>query len=324
MRLTDADWPVFGWVSDIRPALQSARDKNVDVVLGTLTRVTGSSPRPVGTQMVFDGNSAAGYFSGGCLEADVANHAQSVLQSGEPVSLLYGEGSPWMDIRLLCGGRLEIFLERISSNDAAVEELIKLSAMRKAVCWRSDGFERHITASERKPSFEWNGKIYSLGYEPIWRLIVAGGDPITLAIAALGGMSGFDVQLIRPSGPDAPPPILNMRYDTGSALSAIDRAKPDHWTAVIAANHDDELDDEVISATLSHDAAYLGVLGSKTRAENRLHRLKHAGLGTEKLQKIHSPIGMAYTGKAPWEVAVSVIAEIMQIRNESTAGSQFS
>lgn len=318
MQLIDADWPLFGWTSDIRQALKLARQKDTPVVLGTLTRVTGSSPRPAGTQMVFDGESAAGYFSGGCLEADVANHALSVLQSGEPARLLYGEGSPWIDIRLLCGGGLEIFLERIQPDDEAVDALLRLSAQRKPVCWQSDGFERHVNVGGQNPAFQQKGTAYSLCYDPVWRLIVVGGDPITLATAALGALSGFQVLLIRPNGPPGPPPIANVDYDCTSAQGAIKHAKPDQWTAVIAANHDDEWDDEVLRAVLEHDPGYLGVLGSRTRASNRLRRLKDGGLSMEKIDQIHSPIGALPTGKAPWEVAVSVIAEIMQLRNRSS------
>ncbi|MGF2049669.1 XdhC family protein, partial [Lactococcus lactis] len=54
MQLEGNDWPTFGWISDIRPCLESARRQHRNVVLGTITRLVGSSPRPAGTQMVFD------------------------------------------------------------------------------------------------------------------------------------------------------------------------------------------------------------------------------------------------------------------------------
>lgn len=268
--------------------------------------------------MVFEGDSASGYFSGGCVEADIANHAKMVMQDGKPERLLYGDGSPWIDIRLLCGGALEVLLERISSDEGAVASLLALSAKRKAVRWQSNGLERTVAESCQRPAFQLTGEIYSLSYYPPWRLVIAGGDPIALAIAALGAMSGFETLLIRPNGPDHPPPIANVQYDRNSADEAIKDIKPDHWTAVIAANHDDELDDQILSATLQHDPAYLGVLGAQSRVAGRNHRLARAGYDAEKLRSIRSPIGLARTGKAPWEVAVSVIAEIMQTRNQQT------
>ncbi|MDE2413122.1 MAG: XdhC family protein, partial [Sphingomonadales bacterium] len=119
MQLNDADWPTFGWIADVRPALREASRGGRSVVLATLTGQSGAAPRPIGTQMVFDGAAATGYFSGGCLEADVANHAAVVLADGAPRRLVYGEGSPWIDVRLVCGGRIEILLERIAPDDDA-------------------------------------------------------------------------------------------------------------------------------------------------------------------------------------------------------------
>jgi len=104
------EWPLFGMAEDVRPVLAAARDAGRPLALATLTAVGGGGPRPAGTQMVFAEGLAAGYFSGGCVEADVADHAFACLADGAPRSLVYGEGSPWPDIRLLCGARIEILL----------------------------------------------------------------------------------------------------------------------------------------------------------------------------------------------------------------------
>ena len=74
-----ADWPVFGWNDDIRPALAEAREAGRGAVLATLYKVEGSAPRGAGAQMLFAGTEASGYFSGDCIEGDVARHAAEVL-----------------------------------------------------------------------------------------------------------------------------------------------------------------------------------------------------------------------------------------------------
>src|SRR5262245_24213416 len=117
--IAGADWPVFGWADDIRPALREAFDAGRPCVLATLYRVEGSAPRGPGAQMLFDGSRVTGYFSGDCIEADVALHAAEVAASGEPQWLHYGMGSPWIDIRLRCGGALYILAERIAPDQAA-------------------------------------------------------------------------------------------------------------------------------------------------------------------------------------------------------------
>lgn len=315
MRLTDADWPRFGWVSDIRPALADARQRRAEVVLATLVGVTGPSPRPVGTQMLFEGVAATGYFSGGCLEDDVANHAANVLADGRPARLLYGNGSPWIDIRLLCGGTLEIVLERLRPDDPATEALLDFARRRVAARWWSNGWERRVIADDPvSPAVDETS--YALSYEPPWRLIVAGGDPIAMAIAHLASSAEFETTLLRPHGPIDPPPIPNLRYVRSTIKHALTDIGPDRWTAIVSATHDDKADDEVIVTSLENDAAYVGVLGSRQRIAARRERLEHAGVSPDKIVRLRGPIGALPTGKSPWEVAVSVIAEVMAERTK--------
>ncbi|HEX7945799.1 MAG TPA: XdhC family protein, partial [Phenylobacterium sp.] len=120
MREPLPEWPMFGLADDVRPALRQAVRANTPLVLATLTSVEGGGPRPPGTQMVFSEGIVSGYFSGGCVESDVADHAFACLADGEPRRLVYGAGSPWPDIQLLCGARIEIFLERVEPKGAAM------------------------------------------------------------------------------------------------------------------------------------------------------------------------------------------------------------
>lgn len=319
MRIDGDDWPSFGWAADMRPAFADARARKLPLVLGTLVRATGLAPRPVGTQMAFVGPRASGYISGGCLEADVGNHASEVVREGTPRRLVYGQGSPWIDIRLLCGGSIEVLLERIDPDDAAVSDLLEHSRRRSAVFWKSDGTMRVAMIATVVENFRYDAEGYGLLYEPPWRLLVTGGDPIALAIAGLGASSGFEVTLNRPSGPMAPPPLPGVDYLRDRAHEAVKRLAPDRWTAVVAATHDDDVDDEVLAASLSFDPAYVGVLGSVSRAVDRERRLRARGVTDERIARIHAPIGTVRAGRSPWEIAVSVIAEIMELRENRRA-----
>src|SRR5512143_816863 len=156
---------------DVRPALRGARDAGLACALATLTSVEGGGPRPVGTQMVFAPGIVAGYFSGGCVESDIADHALACLEDGEPRTLVYGEGSPWPDIRLLCGARIEIFVERVPASDPALAELLLAETERRPVTYVSDGVTR-ASAPELSPWPE--AKLDKL-YEPVLRLAVVGG-----------------------------------------------------------------------------------------------------------------------------------------------------
>jgi len=317
MREPLPEWPLFGLPEDVRPALRQARDAGRPLALATLVAVGGGGPRPPGTQMVFAEEIVAGYFSGGCVESDVADHAFACLDDGAPRTLVYGEGSPWPDIRLLCGARIEIVVERVAPDDAALSELLAADAERRPVVWVSDGVRR-VCAAEAET---WDGATVVRAYPPKPRLAVVGSDPTALAIAQLGAQAEFETTLIRPKGPANPPPLPGVGYrreEPGAALAAIGL---DAWTAVAIATHDSDTDHAALLAALPSSAGYVGLLGARRRLPERLARLREEGVSDAALGRLHAPIGLDIGGKAPWEVAVSVIGEIIAERYARTSGS---
>lgn len=317
MRQPLPEWPLFGLAEDVRPALRQARDAGQALALATLTAVEGGGPRPVGTQMVFADGIAAGYFSGGCVESDVADHAFACLEDGAPRTLVYGEGSPWPDIRLLCGARIEIFVERVEANDTALAELLAADVERRPVVWFSDGMRRACG----NDAVKFDGAKVVRRYEPKPRLAVVGSDPTALAIAQLGAQAEFETTLIRPKGPAAPPPLWSVAYlrqEPGEALALVGL---DAWTAVAIATHDSETDHAALLAALPSEAGYVGLLGARRRLPERLARLRADGVAEAQLGRLHAPIGLDIGGKAPWEVAVSVIGEIVAQRYARGSGS---
>ena len=309
------EWPMFGLAEDVRPALRRAAGQ--PLVLATLISVEGGGPRPEGTQMVFAPDLVAGYFSGGCVEGDVAGHAAACLADGQPRTLVYGEGSPWPDIRLLCGARIEIFLERVPQDDPALAELLAAEAERRPVTWVSDGVARICGPDV----LSWPGAAVLKRYEPTPRLVVVGGDPTALAIAELAVKSGFETTLVRPKGPAAPPPIPGVGYRREGPAEALAAIGLDRWTAVAVATHDLDIDREALRAALPSAASYVGLLGARRRLAGRVSELEALGVPASALARLHAPIGLDIGGKAPFEVAVSVIGEITALRYALESGS---
>jgi xanthine dehydrogenase accessory factor len=151
-------------------------------------------------------------------------------------------------------------------------------------------------------------------YEPAPRLAVIGADPVALALATLGAQSGFETILVRPNGPSAPPPLANVTYSRDGPAAALAALRLDPWTAVAVATHDWETDEPALRFALESEAGYVGLLGSAGRLPERLDRLSTAGTAPEALARLHAPIGLDIGGKAPWEIAISVIAEIISCR----------
>jgi xanthine dehydrogenase accessory factor len=300
---------------DVRPVLRRARDAARPLALATLVAVEGGGPRPEGTQMVFAEGLAAGYFSGGCVESDIADHAFACLEDGAPRTLVYGEGSPWPDIRLLCGARIEIVVERVAPADPALAELLAAEAERRPVTWISDGVRR-ICAAAAEP---FPGALVVRRYTPRPRLVVVGSDPTALAIAQLGSQAEFETTLVRPKGPEAPPPIPGVAYLRQEPAEALARVGVDAWTAVAIATHDSETDHVALIAALPSAAGYVGLLGARRRLSERLARLRAAGVSNAAIARLHAPIGLDIGGKAPWEVAISVIGEITAVRHAADA-----
>ena len=312
------DWPMFGLGDDARPALRAAREAGIPCALATIVGLDGGGPRPVGAQMVIGDDLLSGFLSGGCLEADVVGHARACLADGEPRRLVYGAGSPWPDIRLLCGARIELMVERIAPDDTAVGRLLALRDCRAPAIWISDGRKRLCAPPVETPR-AWDGA-FQRPYEPVPKLVVLGGDPSALAIAWLGAQSGFETTLVRPKGPQTPPPfdVAYRREEPAPALAAVGL---DRWTAVAVATHEAEADHAALTVALPSPAFYVGALGARRRAGERLAALRAAGVGEVDIARLRTPIGLAIGGKAPWEVAISVLGEITAVRYARASGS---
>jgi xanthine dehydrogenase accessory factor len=310
------DWPLFGWSDEARPALGRALERG-PAVLATIIALEGGGPRPIGTQMVFGDGVLDGYLSGGCIEADVAAHAQSCLIDGAPRTLIYGEGSPWGDIRLLCGARLEVFVEAIPPGDPAALALAASAEIRTPVWWASDGGRRACLTAQ--PAARREATVLR-PYVPIPRLVIFGADPIALAIAQTGVLAGFETHLVRDKGPSTAPPILGVRYhraEPAAVLSALGGGDP--WTYVAVCGHEPERDHAALVSALSGQAAYVGLLGARRRLEPRLTALREAGVADDALDRLRAPIGLDLGGKAPFEVAIAVLAEMILVRRGGQA-----
>ncbi len=100
---------------DILGTASEWRDADLGVALATVVSTWGSSPRPTGSQLlVAEDGSFIGSVSGGCIEGAVIQEAMSVIADGKPRLLEFGvtHEQAW-DVGLACGGRVEVYVERV-------------------------------------------------------------------------------------------------------------------------------------------------------------------------------------------------------------------
>jgi len=267
-------------------------------------------PRSVGAQMVVTDDERWGFVSGGCIEAEVAIQARLTLADGQPRHLVYGQGSPWIDTRLPCGGRLDLLAERIAPDDPAVGALIEAYEQRQTVRYASDGLQRRCTAPAETAEGSWS---VDHVFTPTQRLIVFGSDPIALAIALLAGELGWSSVIVSTDGPPHPPApsVAHRRDHPAAALASL---APDPQTAIAVATHDADYDERAVLAALATQAGYIGVLGARRRIPDRLERLRGRGVTDEEIARLRMPIGLPLGAATPREIAVSVTAQIIAAR----------
>jgi len=262
--------------------------------------------------MVLTEEESWGFLSGGCIEADVALHAQDVLATAEPRALVYGRGSPFIDMRLPCGGRLEILVERVSYDDPTLLRLAKLTNHRQPAFWVSNGRVRSCGPQPLglRVGSGWAARVYL----PVVRLLVAGSDPFALAIGRAGQELGWEVRLLAPHAREGPAPF-GLECDRRPFNSAISRLA-DRWTAVAVATHDSEEDTAALVPALASDAFFIGALGSRRRLGERRDALKRADPDATGLGRLRSPLGLPIGARNPREVAVATVAQIIEAFSE--------
>lgn len=91
-------------------------------------------------------------------------------------------------------------------------------------------------------------------------------------------------------------------------------------TYLVVLSHDEKLDNPALKLALESPCRYIGALGSRKTHARRVASLKEMGITDEQLARIHAPIGINLGGRKPEEIAVSIIAEIVAVRNDAQHG----
>ncbi|OBV10002.1 Xanthine and CO dehydrogenases maturation factor, XdhC/CoxF family [Erythrobacter dokdonensis DSW-74] len=309
-------------IDDIRVPLAAVRQAGEAFAIATLVEVEGSAPRECGAQMLVTSHEYWGFLSGGCIEADVARHGREALADGQSRRLRYGEGSPWIDIKLACGSAITVLVEPVGADDPAVTALMAAHGARRPVLWSSDGSNR-CAGHEHIPAFGWDGVRYSKLFEPSLRLVLIGEDAAALAAAEIGLASGIEVVLVAPGGPEASP-LPGIAYHRSAPAPALEAIGMDRWTAIAVLSHDREDDERGLAAALQSPAFYVGAIGARARLDARLARLRGHGVGEAQIARLHAPIGLQGFGKAPRDIALSLVAEVAQAFHARSAAARSS
>jgi xanthine dehydrogenase accessory factor len=145
------------------------------------------------------------------------------------------------------------------------------------------------------------------------RLVVVGAVHISQALAPMARIAGFDVTIIDPRTAFA---SAERFPDVDLIAEWPDVALPnvglDPFTALAVLAHDPKIDDQPIVEALKSGCFYVGALGSRKTHGTRLERLRGLGLDDVALSRIHAPIGLGIGAKSPAEIAVAILAQVIE------------
>ena len=295
-------------------------------VIATVIRTWGSAPRPVGSQLAVSGEGdIIGSVSGGCVEGAVIIEALNALKTGKNIILEYGiSDEDAFAVGLACGGNIEILVEPIGFglSQSTLTELVRRCQRKEAVAYSieiNSGVNQLISldvSNSKKDGINisgFYGAEFLVIYKTPLRMAVIGGVHIAQPLVSIARMSGFSVLVIDPRST-----FLNAKRFPETELSnlwpdeALKLFKPDNRTAIITLSHDPKIDDLAIIEALTSNCFYIGCLGSKKTHSKRLDRLSKIVNSDACLSRIHGPIGLKINSQTPTEIAISVMAEVIQ------------
>lgn len=324
-------------------------DSGRGVGLATVITTWGSSPRPVGSQLVVDGEGRfEGSVSGGCIEGAVIETAIKVIANDQSETLEFGvsDEQAW-EVGLACGGTVEVYVEKLDSllKRNLLNRLNVDRAEKRPVALVTDtssgeqwliyedyaaseappsdeviAAARAALSDDRSTNYDAAGTSYFIqAHNPPLRLFIVGAVHITQALAHLGNLAGYAVTVIDPRGAFAEGerfPGHNISREWPD--DALATAKPDRRTAVVTLSHDPKIDDPALETVLRSDVFYIGSLGSNRTHGKRVARLHEKGFTEAETDRIHGPVGLDIGAKSPTEIAISIMAEITQARRNAS------
>jgi len=170
--------------------------------------------------------------------------------------------------------------------------------------------------NDRSGTVEVGGReVFVHVYNPPLRLMVIGAVHIAEPLARYAAIAGYDVTLIDPrrafADRDRFPGVTVMDAWPDEALAAL---KPDGRSAIVTLTHDPKIDDPALHTALRSSAFYVGSLGSTRTHAKRVARLAEDGFSESEIARIHAPVGLDIGAKTPQEIALSIMAEIVAVR----------
>lgn len=286
-------------------------------VLVTVTAVTGASTRSPGANLaVSEDGRFAGSISGGCVESAVVAEALDVLKAGKPRQVRFGAGSPYLDIRLPCGGGVDLMFSPLDSGTfgaRALDLLDRRQALRISLPF--DG-PADVVATDGGFSIAADAEGVRVTHIPPLRLALIGHGATVDALAILAGASAADVAIVSPDSDQIA--RARERGDATELLTMptmVPDFRSDAWTALAFLFHDHDWEPRLLARLLDQDAFFIGAMGSRKTHADRVESLRALGVASAAVDRIVAPIGLIPSMRDPETLAVSILAQVIAAYN---------
>lgn len=301
-------------------------------MLLVVAQSTGSSPGRRGFKMVVAGDGMVGSIGGGVMEVDLVEQARTLLSAAPaPDSLVkqqvHQKNSPTPS-GMICSGKQTVIFFRLNSSH--LETVIEVTNAlkkneRKFLRITPNDFRLEDSQQEELPEGGTQNEdstdfIYEekLGYKN--KLFIVGGGHCALALSELMSRMDFHISLFddRPNLNTLDKnKFVQQKNIIGSYEEIADfiPAGRDHFVVVMTLGY--RSDELVIRKLIDKEFKYLGVLGSRAKMKILLKELEKEGFPAERLRRIHTPVGLPINSRTPEEIAVSIAAEIIAVKNSA-------
>lgn len=274
-----------------------------------LVKARGSTPQSAGALMlVDDAANTWGTVGGGCVEAEIRRRAMELLEANSSGILRFKLDHDYgWDDGLICGGTIDMAVAPLPSPDV-LDRVVE------------DIRHRRATSIDFDVQTEQGVAKFTLDLPPRERLYIAGAGHVGQALARLALPLEFDVTLF-----DDRDDLLRRFAPEGCATVSGDiagnlrNAPFDDRTYAVIVTRGHRHDEQALAASVDRGAAYVGMIGSRRKVKLIVDDLTAMGIAAQELQKVHAPIGLGIGAVTVEEIAISIVAELVQVRRTAHA-----
>ncbi len=267
---------------------------------------------------VAEDGSYIGSFSGGCVEIAVVAEAIEAMKSGVAREVRFGAGSKYLDIRLPCGGGIDLLFNPFPDT-GFVEKVLGFVENRLPVSIILDCASNSVSCSQSSgpKTIARDGSSVSITHVPAAKLNIFGHGASVPSLANIARAYGLSTEVFSPDENI----VTDVRENAGLASllktsAALEQFKVDPWTACIFYFHDHDWEAALMKQALESSAYYVGAMGSLKTHDIRKKALLEIGVDPGDVARMIAPIGLIPSSRDPETLALSTLVQVIEIYHE--------